>query len=198
MTLFAFDAGQDWGTVERYAMAMVVLVPATFITIVCAIGYTARRAVFWLSSNSSRKAFGRIVVDSILLVASSSLFVAATLLPSWLREVPGEKGASGADCLLAPFSQPWLFLAAPWWWANVLLGCGLVCLLIGQQKAAGSCGLTACALTLSYWLVLDFWQPGRDQSGYWTWFASMCILTTPLAWGCWQRVRSGYTRYDRA
>jgi hypothetical protein len=190
MTIFAFDIGQDWGAFERYAMAMVVLVPATFIAVVCGLGYTAQRAVCWLASRSPRRAFGRLAADGILLAASSSLFVAATLLPAWMREVPGVRGASGADCLLAPLSQRWLFLAAPWWWANVLLGCGLVCLVIGQQKAAALCGLTASVLALSYWVVLDSWQPPRDESGYWTWLASMGILTVPLAWCCWHRVRS--------
>jgi hypothetical protein len=178
MTMFAFDAGQDWGFIERYMGAMLFVAPATFVAVLWALVLTTKGAFYWLSRQPGRS-FGSMATDGIVVVASLSLFFVATRLPSWLREVPGGDGDSGLDGLLAPLSQHYLFAVAPWWWANVLLACGLVCLLTGQQKGAGYIGLAACGLTLSYWLFLDCYQPRRDESGYWTWLASMGVLTIP-------------------
>jgi hypothetical protein len=59
MTMFAFDAGQDWGFIERYMGAMLFVAPATFVAVLWALVLTTKgeflRVTFGDVSESERK-----------------------------------------------------------------------------------------------------------------------------------------------
>jgi hypothetical protein len=180
MTIFAFDIGQDWDGAERYALAMLVIMPCILIAVAVAITFTLRKTLIWLFWHNPRRSIHRIAADSAVFGTSVLLLLLGRHL--------------GADCFLKPLSQPILLAGAPWWWGDVFLGCGLVCLLASQARAAGYCGLAGGVLGSTYfimlhrdpWAVLDRIPLLDDWMSYMAWWAAKWVLMIP--WLYWRRL----------
>jgi hypothetical protein len=173
MTIFAFDIGQDWAGFELYVMAMLVIMPFILIAVALTFIFTVQNTLIWLFWHEPRRSIRRIAADG-------AVFVTSVLLLLLGRH-------SGADCFLKPLSQPILLAGAPWWWGDVFLGCGLVCLLTGQARVAGYCGLAGgllgsiyCVLLHSYyWAVLDQYPLLDVWISYLAWWAAKWVLLIP-------------------
>lgn len=122
------------------------------------------------------EAVSRGTVGGVALVLYGLALASPAVYIDRVAAGPIDRLYSGIECLCA---FPIVFYYAAWW-ANVVFGAGVLCLIAGYRRVAGICGLIALLLSLSY-CVQIYNDSGRGDAlkvGYWLWVASSATIAS--------------------